>query len=368
VFLSRNRPRWTDRICLYNPTSILWRYFVIADRRVRSLNWTTMDMAASNAHFWLGSSWDGSEDMIVRSRRFCIRLPVHSYVHPLSSSALKTLIVTLQGAQALYEILGTISVYSQYSVNVNLGSVFLPLAILGLLRLPAALWMSEDLVYADKDLMELRTANLGEDKETGENMKMSERVTTSLLLNTVNEVESERFHPTNGIRGIAIRSLYLVIIILLTGFTLFSSFPGSTHTYVTATAFTQIVFFDFFLVSTLVILLYYIVRGDSKSTIIPCLTSIWYKIYTVLLFLGMLILIIFAAVETRKTWCGVWTTYPEHPPGKPENVFNYCPQSFEIQTSELSWNRNNGTSNGTGIAHNFNGLITGSWTLLSLPE
>ena len=34
------KPRWHDRMCHYNPTSVLWRYYAIADRRLRSTKWT----------------------------------------------------------------------------------------------------------------------------------------------------------------------------------------------------------------------------------------------------------------------------------------------------------------------------------------
>src|ERR1700761_5036502 len=92
-------------MCHFNPASILWRYFVILDRRVRCFQWTAADMAASNAVFWTGNSWDGSEEMMNRSRKFCTRLPNHNRINFLSASAAKTLIVTLQGVQVTYSIL-----------------------------------------------------------------------------------------------------------------------------------------------------------------------------------------------------------------------------------------------------------------------
>jgi hypothetical protein len=336
VVLSSNPPRWTDRIGLYNPTSILWRYFVIFDRRVRCLNWTPCDMAASNAHFWLGQFWDGSEDIITRSRRFCVRPPARSYVDLLSSSAAKTLIVTLQGIQALYEVLGSLSMDSQYYISINLGSVFLPLAILGLLRLPAALWITDDLVYTDKDTMELWTANLIQDINISKHDEISEltKAATSLVVEPQDDVSPVRFRAVNGIHGVTVRIIYLATIMALTGFTAYSTLPsGHRKNYQTATGFTLPLFFDTILLPTIFIFLFYFLRGNSTTTIIPCLTSTWYKLYTALLFLGMLLSILLAAIETRKSSCGSWTTAPNQIPGLPSFEQSYCPQFIANITS-----------------------------------
>ena len=110
-------------MCHFNPTSILWRYFVIFDRRVRCLNWTASDMAASNAHFWVGNDWDGSEEMMMRSRRFCIRVPRRSHVDLISGSTVKTLVIMFQGAQALYAVATIKQTNSQYAVDMYLGNV-----------------------------------------------------------------------------------------------------------------------------------------------------------------------------------------------------------------------------------------------------
>lgn len=48
-YLALTRPKWYDRLCIYNPTSILWRYAVIADRRIRAKSWHHNDLAAANA-------------------------------------------------------------------------------------------------------------------------------------------------------------------------------------------------------------------------------------------------------------------------------------------------------------------------------
>jgi hypothetical protein len=62
--LSLHPPHWGDPVCHFDPTSILWRYFVILDRRLRCLNWSVSDVAASTAHFWIGNDQDSSEERI----------------------------------------------------------------------------------------------------------------------------------------------------------------------------------------------------------------------------------------------------------------------------------------------------------------
>jgi hypothetical protein len=60
VTTKHSSPSWTSRINFYNPTRILWRYVMIADRRIRCKNWTAEDMAASNAAFLVGADSSGS--------------------------------------------------------------------------------------------------------------------------------------------------------------------------------------------------------------------------------------------------------------------------------------------------------------------
>lgn len=49
-YLVNNRPRWHDRICHYNPISIMWWYLAIVDRCIRAIEWNAIDMATSNAY------------------------------------------------------------------------------------------------------------------------------------------------------------------------------------------------------------------------------------------------------------------------------------------------------------------------------
>lgn len=81
-------------------------------------------------------------------------------------------------------------------------------------------------------------------------------------------------------------------------------------TYITATLFILNITYLIFLSVTLFTYAYYFIRGRSATTVIPCIFSLWYFIYTLILFAMMLLLVIVAAIETRKTPCGMYTTWP----------------------------------------------------------
>ena len=147
VVVRGRRPNFIQRLCHLNPTSIFWRYYAIAHRRMRSKRWTEADMAASNSTFWTGHAWDGSEEMMAKSRPFCTRKPHHKTVSWLSLSAFKTLIVVVQGLQAIQQ-LATDAMHG--SMDITATTVFFPLAILGLQRLWASPWLADhaDCEYA----------------------------------------------------------------------------------------------------------------------------------------------------------------------------------------------------------------------------
>jgi len=95
-------PSWTTRLPHFNPISIIWRYYIIGDRRLRARTWDRADMAACNAVFWDGERkrWDGSEEMMVKSRPWITKIPEEPHVTALSASSITSLVLTAQGANA----------------------------------------------------------------------------------------------------------------------------------------------------------------------------------------------------------------------------------------------------------------------------
>lgn len=337
VILRNPPPNWNARICHYNPTSILWRYFVITDRRARARAWTALDMAATNAEFWTGTQWDGSEAMITRSRPICIRFAKHSRISFVSASAAKTVVITFQGIQACYALVSGAN--GGYGLTSGIQTIFFPLAICSLLRLPAALWLSEEYGYASGDWPEdsmsdpsatstnaftAAIARNGEGTERGlsqasmganpSDPAVQEHIGSPTGLSPVRFLEDERstlhelFYPTRGCRGVTTRIFFLTLILALWVLDLLY-FRPSTELIWTATNLSVNIFYCFLLSVTFIVMSAYILKGESTTTIIPCISSTWYKVYTYLLFMFTLILLIVSALETQRTPCGQYTTY-----------------------------------------------------------
>lgn len=77
---------------------------------------------------------------------YCIKPPESLKSPLLSKNFAKTIIIALQGVQATVFVIGGSTKKSE-SVTVSISSIFFPLAVLGLLRLCAALWLTDDFVY-----------------------------------------------------------------------------------------------------------------------------------------------------------------------------------------------------------------------------
>lgn len=338
VILQNPAPHWTARVCHYNPTSILWRYFVIVDRRARARTWTALDMAACNAEFWTGTRWNGSEAMITKTRSRCLRCSTHSRVGLVSTSTLKTVVITFQGVQACYALLAGLK-GGRYGLTSGVHTIFFPLAVLGLIRLPAALWLSDEYGYAcgdwvedpvpdrsvsnpntsiapiarnvDHHEMELSTTtmvNISEDPSAREHADSYMGLRPMYLLEDGHSAADGLIHPILGCPGIATRVIFPTSILGLWVLNLLY-FRPSTDVIWTAANLSVNVYYFFILTVTSVVITAYIVKGDTTTTIIPCISSTWYKVYTYVLFILTLILLVVSALETQRTPCGQYTTY-----------------------------------------------------------
>ncbi|KAK7751228.1 hypothetical protein SLS62_006773 [Diatrype stigma] len=303
------RPRWHDSLCHYNPTSIMWRYAAIADRRARARDWSALDMAAANALFWAaGRGWDGSVAMGARSRAHCRRAPSHPRVELFSVEMIKTIVVALQGCQAIACMFVPMR-------SVSLETVFFPLSIFGLARLLPALWLTAEFDFAPLPLPD----DLPPQAFAGEAALRCRKNSIDSLIEPVGiedhyygqqpAEEDGRFRPTSFWGSRALRSLFCLLILLLLVKGAMNVSPMGTP-FTSTTSFAIGVFYNFLLAASLVILGYHFVRNSADSTIIPCISSLWYKCYTVLVMTAMVLLIVLAAIETRKTPCGLYTTFP----------------------------------------------------------
>ena len=192
-------------------------------------------MAANCALFWTSNGWDGSEEMMLKSRLFCTRVPSLRRISFTSVSAATTLIVTIQGVQSVYSPLqGFFD--GNYAFSVAFDSIFYSLAFLGLMRLPAALWLTEDYSYVDIDRME---STISEEMGGVEMEAVTTKPGSTCTPSTVDLLardsglsisREEMFHSSNSWRGILIRihsfSIPLIGSVALTTAYIGQSQPG----------------------------------------------------------------------------------------------------------------------------------------------
>lgn len=314
IYLCAEPPRWIDYAVFWNPTSIIWRYFTIFDRRIRAKNWNREILASSNALFWTTNGWNGSEDMIREGRKYCIRLPPRSHADLLSKSFMNTVIVTLQGVQALYELL----LVEKFNNNINLATVFLPLALLGLIRLPSALWITDGFAYNyyDVKLSNERGSQVTTTTKTGYHelitVPLSGDDTPQWPPPTSDDISYAEFRPRKSIHGYVARIIFLTPLLGMAGLTVFWTYWVSKDGgYITGTGlFSLMLWFTFSLGSAFVFILN-IARAQDRTTVVPGVSTLWYRLYSAILFLLMLALLITATIETKETWCGKVTIFNE---------------------------------------------------------
>ncbi|KAH7148131.1 hypothetical protein DER46DRAFT_672220 [Fusarium sp. MPI-SDFR-AT-0072] len=307
TYLTLGRPVWHERICHYNPTSILWRYAIIADRRIRARNWDRIDLAATNALFWTEKGWNGSEEIIKYSRSQCIQLPDNDRVSLLSRDTTKSLIVTIQGLQALVLLLGCQLNWNgpKFTPWMAVDMIFFPIALFGLLRLCSCLWLTDEFSFASL-----------EDVHISPPPRSNSYSTASFELLAIDPLtpEPQRFQRPSYWASRLFRLTYLSLLLALLVLSISFLIPFN-HIYFKDTSFTMTsflvdLFYISFLTATAVIYTWYLSLKQATSTVIPCISSPWYKIYTAVVIGFGITIIIIASIETRTTWCGKFTSAP----------------------------------------------------------
>ncbi|EYB29087.1 hypothetical protein SNK05_013042 [Fusarium graminearum] len=317
VYLHQSRPRWHEQICQYNPTSILWRYAAIADRRIRAKSWDRTDLAPTNAIFWTNRGWDGSEAMIASSAAYCYHFPDNTRISIFSKEMITTIIVTSQGVQAMVLLLGALdkNKYSGFTKWMAVDAIFFPLAMIGLLRLCCAFWLNDDYGYSaahstTPDPPVFYGHSSGDVAEMGKIRLLprtdSNETSSSTLLERSTSYPQSRFKtPSSSWGSKMFRSFFLFLVICLLILDTLYLIRGGRHT---TTSFVFTIYYMFFLTMTIIIFMPYFWQGKTTSTIIPCITSTAYKIYTGFIFGITVATIVIACVETRRTPCGKYTS------------------------------------------------------------
>jgi hypothetical protein len=209
-----------------------------------------------------------------------------------------------------------------FALLVSLASIFQPLAIAGLFRLPSAAFLTDDFHY--------KTTEPENDiplQEMGVQVNSATVSAPAVMLSTVptpipavtpeiSPISPPPESPEILLKQYDWRAIFWEISFLAAtaGLLGLASCYFKRNPRITAGTYSTLlinVFYVFFLLVTLVITVFYTIRCQNNTTIIPCINSIFYMAYTCILFALATIVTIITALETRKTACGVYTTYPE---------------------------------------------------------
>jgi hypothetical protein len=118
-------------------------------------------------------------------------------------------------------------------------------------------------------------------------------------------------HSAHGWRGCMVRVFFMIPPTFFLALNIYYLFHiGGAHKTYTLSQFFATLFYLLFLFISFTILLWYTCRGQSTTTIDPCITVRWYKIYTLPFSLSAVALLIITALESKLTYCGKYTTIP----------------------------------------------------------
>jgi hypothetical protein len=299
-------------------------------------------MAACNAVFWDSEKarWDGSEKIMLLSRAWLIKVPEQTHVPFLSASSLTTVILALQGVQASFIIFSFWDPDTIYHTGQGLPNVLIPIAILGLMRLPAALWLSDDYGYLDiaqtagdsgRNAAEASATTMEEvgdrllelEPRTSKRANATHTTTIvsplSITLSNLSELtttDERRLHFSHSPLGLAYRVWWFLSITgLLSAAAVSTSHViwGNPRSFRYTSLSHLLTNVMYFVLSTATVLITstYIFLGRTTSTLIPCIHATWYKMFTVVLAAMGLVAVLVAALETRQLYNGDLSTLPE---------------------------------------------------------
>lgn len=330
-YLHSRRPRWHDKIALCNPTSILWRYAAITNRRIRSGSWNNIDFAATNALFWTPEGWDGTESMVQRCLPYATHLPRKTRTDMLSLEMVKNVVVFLQGVQAAAALASDFSESITYTSLDAVNGLFLPIAMCGLLRLCAAPWLTSDYTFtinsqsvsqlnlqlsssSSKSTFDRRDSCLSIDSliehriRNGTYLEPGIEDIPHVIGSTPSAVQVWGSRIFRVVYMTPFLCAFAVCFMYLTPFVGGSLFPMGKWT---ITSWLLSLFYTVIVTPGIAIYGYYFVHGEiHTTTIIPCISTTWYKAYSVFIMIFMGVLLTVSGIETRKTVCGVYTTLP----------------------------------------------------------
>jgi hypothetical protein len=317
-------PPWIERVTLFNPVTIVWRYYAIAYFSLRYRSWDSAELAAVNAAFWDPATrrWDGTEATVLSARNYLTNPPETSYVKVISGSTLATVVLTLQGVQTIFLMISVLGVSSVYGFPDGLPYIFMPIGLLGLVRLPAAAWVSSEWGYdfnnskREKSQEESslfrngvpnRTYRISRKPVPGQYTALEMRELPDTERGIVPARPAERRQKLLDIgdwKCHVYRAWWIISVVGLAALGIKDLAAALTPYYIQQPLSVSILAYLImylelcggFLFITPVLVL----RRNHASTLIPCLQSWWYKLYTGLMVLTALTTLVFASLETVR--------------------------------------------------------------------
>ncbi|KAN0104140.1 hypothetical protein V8E51_009885 [Hyaloscypha variabilis] len=272
--------------------------------------------------------------MVRISEQFKVEVPDRGRTPLNSISAIKTLVVTIQGAQAAYDLANRLNL-GAYALTVSLANIYRPLAIAGLFRLPASLWLTDEYRYATtkstvREVLEANGLVKFQDLEStatpgtplhsalspvtpaGPTSGYSTQTSPSNDAHPPPIPQPGFIHSKKKWMPRVVKAIFFLPIVALIGLVCYYFRPNPRITEGTASTLTINLFYAVLLLVTFVTTSFYtFVQDKTDHTIIPCINSVWYRIYTYVPFLFAFVLLIIMVLETRRTSCGQYTTYPQ---------------------------------------------------------
>jgi hypothetical protein len=259
-------------------------------RRATATNWTPYDAATANSAFWTGTSWNGSLGTAKIARASCTRAGTRSRVRPLSKSAAQTIIVALQAAQTETDLV-TSWKHPNPADNIALPNIFAFITLLGMYRLLVAPWLVEDFSFVDFD------------DHSAIHVRKTLRDESPVSKTSIDPDRSKSWCIW------AIRILFICPLTTPTVLNTALSIPvGSQGLLYTATRTVLLTFGTYIVSTTLCIFGWQMYRKQDTHVVLPAVNSCFYKVFTLSVFAGLLALLVIACLETRRTFCGVYTT------------------------------------------------------------
>jgi hypothetical protein len=231
--------------------------------------------------------------MVTSAAPYCTQLPEHNRIELFSMSALFTLIVTLQGVASIYPLLDAVVYHVYPTGQMGIDTIFFPLPIFGLFRICAATWLTGDFAYRMTDDTQMKT--LPFKPKPGAKGAYLAGLEPPIL-----HITTGRFRPTSYWASRVFRTIFILQFLGIWLICFAFAAPGiSSHVY-TTTAFLASTYYFAIATVTIVVYAYYSIRGGTTSTIIPCFSTNWYRLYSLCVFGATGVLILISAIETNK--------------------------------------------------------------------